>query len=122
MDPVGYVEFVSLEADARAVLTDSGGVQEETTFLGVPCFTLRDNTERPVTVREGTNTLLGLSPERIARILPALAERANGSVPSPPEGWDGEAAERLVAVLADGAGQGWVAGRPSGIPALGVRE
>ena len=67
VDPVGYLDFLSLEADAAAVLTDSGGIQEETTYLGVPCFTLRDNTERPVTVRAGTNTLLGLAPERIAR-------------------------------------------------------
>ena len=66
LDPLGYLEFLSLEADATAVLTDSGGVQEETTYLGVPCFTLRDNTERPVTIRAGTNTLLGLDPARIA--------------------------------------------------------
>ncbi len=62
LEPLGYLEFLSLEADAAGVLTDSGGVQEETTFLGVPCFTLRDNTERPVTLRAGTNTLLGLEP------------------------------------------------------------
>jgi UDP-N-acetylglucosamine 2-epimerase (non-hydrolysing) len=100
VDPVGYLDFLSLEADARGVLTDSGGVQEETTYLGVPCFTLRDNTERPVTIRAGTNTLLGLAPERIAAILPALEaappRRSNGH---PPEGWDGRAAERLVEVL-----------------------
>ena len=72
-DPVGYLDFLSLEADAAAVLTDSGGIQEETTYLGVPCFTLRDNTERPVTVRAGTNTLLGLAPERIAEIPELLA-------------------------------------------------
>ena len=68
IDPVGYLDFLSLEADAAAVLTDSGGIQEETTYLGIPCFTLRDNTERPVTVRAGTNTLLGLDPSRIAEI------------------------------------------------------
>ncbi len=62
-EPAGYLDFLSLEADAGAVLTDSGGIQEETTWLGVPCFTLRDNTERPVTVRAGTNTLLGLDPD-----------------------------------------------------------
>ena len=71
-EPLGYLDFLSLEADAAAVLTDSGGVQEETTFLGVPCFTLRDNTERPVTITLGTNTLLGLEPGRIADILPSL--------------------------------------------------
>jgi UDP-N-acetylglucosamine 2-epimerase (non-hydrolysing) len=62
VDPVGYLDFLALEAAATAVLTDSGGVQEETTYLGVPCFTLRDNTERPVTIRAGTNQLLGLDP------------------------------------------------------------
>lgn len=98
VDPVGYLDFLSLEADAAAVLTDSGGVQEETTYLGVPCFTLRDNTERPVTVRAGTNTLLGLDPARIDDILPAL-EGASGSTDSRPPMWDGRAAGRVVAVL-----------------------
>jgi UDP-N-acetylglucosamine 2-epimerase (non-hydrolysing) len=96
--PVPYLEFLSLEAEARAVLTDSGGVQEETTYLGVPCFTLRDNTERPVTVRAGTNTLLGLAPERIAEITAALAH--NGRPPSAaPPGWDGHASERVADVV-----------------------
>ena len=99
-DPVGYLDFLSLEADAAAVLTDSGGIQEETTYLGVPCFTLRDNTERPVTVRAGTNTLLGLAPERIAEI-PALLAAAPQRPPQPPEKWDGRAAERVADVLAD---------------------
>ena len=96
-EPVPYLEFLSLEADARAVLTDSGGVQEETTYLGVPCFTLRDNTERPVTVRAGTNTLLGLEPERIADILPALTQPK--VVSEPPLMWDGQAAKRVGAVI-----------------------
>jgi UDP-N-acetylglucosamine 2-epimerase (non-hydrolysing) len=99
VDPVGYLDFLSLEADAAAVLTDSGGIQEETTYLGIPCFTLRDNTERPVTVRAGTNTLLGLAPERIAEI-PALLEQAPATAPQPPDKWDGAAAERLAEVLA----------------------
>lgn len=102
LDPVGYLEFLSLQAGAAAVLTDSGGVQEETTYLGVPCFTLRANTERPVTVRAGTNTLLGLDPARIADILPALAD-ADRSAPNPPPGWDGHAAERVTAVIASSA-------------------
>jgi UDP-N-acetylglucosamine 2-epimerase (non-hydrolysing) len=98
VDPVGYLDFLSLEADAGAVLTDSGGVQEETTFLGVPCFTLRANTERPVTVRSGTNTLLGLDPAGIADILPALS--AGPRRPSSrPELWDGHAAERVADVF-----------------------
>jgi UDP-N-acetylglucosamine 2-epimerase (non-hydrolysing) len=100
VDPVGYLEFLSLEADAAAVLTDSGGVQEETTYLGVRCFTLRDNTERPVTVRAGTNTLLGLDPSRISEILPALGV-ATPVPESPPPGWDGHAADRVAAVICD---------------------
>jgi UDP-N-acetylglucosamine 2-epimerase (non-hydrolysing) len=98
-EPLGYVDFLSLLADAGAVLTDSGGIQEETTYLGVPCFTLRDNTERPVTIRAGTNTLLGLDPAAIAGIPRALAERPGGT-PQPPPLWDGRAAERIADVLA----------------------
>ncbi|HET8756519.1 MAG TPA: UDP-N-acetylglucosamine 2-epimerase (non-hydrolyzing) [Solirubrobacteraceae bacterium] len=97
LEPLRYLEFMGLVDGAAAVLTDSGGIQEETTYLGVPCFTLRDNTERPVTVELGTNTLLGLAPERIAEV-PALigAGGEPGAVPH----WDGRAAERIVAVLA----------------------
>ena len=98
VDPLPYVDFLSLQADAGAVLTDSGGVQEETTYLGVPCFTLRANTERPVTVRAGTNTLLGLDPARIAEIPALLAAR--GPAPPPPPGWDGHAGERIAGVVA----------------------
>jgi UDP-N-acetylglucosamine 2-epimerase (non-hydrolysing) len=100
VDPVGYLDFLSLEADAAAVLTDSGGIQEETTYLGVPCFTLRDNTERPVTVRAGTNTLLGLEPDRIREIPARLAGTEEGSS-QPPQKWDGHAAQRLADVVAD---------------------
>jgi UDP-N-acetylglucosamine 2-epimerase (non-hydrolysing) len=100
--PLGYLNFLSLLADAGAVLTDSGGIQEETTYLGIPCFTLRDNTERPVTVRAGTNTLLGLDPAAIAGIPAALAAR--GDAPSePPQLWDGRAAERIADVVIAGA-------------------
>jgi UDP-N-acetylglucosamine 2-epimerase (non-hydrolysing) len=98
-DPAGYLDFLSLEADAGAVLTDSGGIQEETTWLGVPCFTLRDNTERPVTVRAGTNTLLGLDPARIGEI-PKLLEGVDAT-PQRPDLWDGKASQRIVDVLAD---------------------
>ena len=98
IEPLGYLDFLSLEAEAGAVLTDSGGIQEETTYLGVPCFTLRDNTERPVTVRAGTNTLLGLDPAAIAGIPAALA--AAVTAPSePPPLWDGHAAERIADVI-----------------------
>jgi UDP-N-acetylglucosamine 2-epimerase (non-hydrolysing) len=95
VDPVGYLDFLSLEADAAAVLTDSGGIQEETTFLSVPCFTLRDNTERPVTIRAGTNTLLGLDPARIREIPALLRDRGASANPAPPL-WDGRAAERIA--------------------------
>jgi UDP-N-acetylglucosamine 2-epimerase (non-hydrolysing) len=101
IEPIGYLDFLSLEADAAAVLTDSGGIQEETTYLGVPCFTLRDNTERPVTVRAGTNTLLGLAPERITEI-PALLAGSSPASPQPPEKWDGQAARRVADAL-----EGW---------------
>jgi UDP-N-acetylglucosamine 2-epimerase (non-hydrolysing) len=99
VDPLGYIDFLHLEAHARLVLTDSGGVQEETTVLGVPCLTLRLNTERPVTVTEGTNTVVGNKPDRIV----AEAERVlrDGRPPARrPRLWDGRAAERVLAVLA----------------------
>ena len=96
-EPAGYLDFLSLEMDAAAVLTDSGGIQEETTWLGVPCFTLRDNTERPVTLDRGTNTLLGLEPSRIAEIPGLLAEAR--TTPQSPEGWDGRAAERICNLI-----------------------
>jgi UDP-N-acetylglucosamine 2-epimerase (non-hydrolysing) len=99
--PVGYLEFLSLLEGAAAVLTDSGGIQEEATYLGLPCFTLRDNTERPVTCEQGTNVLLGLAPERIAEV-PRLIGESPSAPLSPPPGWDGRAAERLVDVLEAG--------------------
>jgi UDP-N-acetylglucosamine 2-epimerase (non-hydrolysing) len=98
-EPVGYVEFLGLVTEAAGVLTDSGGIQEETTFLGVPCFTLRDNTERPITCELGTNTLLGLAPARIAE-LPRLIAQGGAARREPPPKWDGRAAERIVEVLA----------------------
>jgi len=97
VDPVRYREFITLEKKARFILTDSGGIQEETTFLGLPCVTLRPNTERPITVTEGTNELADLDTveEKSGRIL------AGGWKPgSVPELWDGKTAERIVKVLA----------------------
>ena len=95
--PLGYLEFLGLEAEARFLLTDSGGVQEETSALGIRCFTLRDTTERPVTVELGTNTVLGLQPERIREIPALLAEpRSANEIPL----WDGEAGGRAADVLA----------------------
>ena len=101
IDPIGYLDFLSLEAEARAVLTDSGGVQEETTYLRVPCFTLRDNTERPVTIRAGTNTLLGLAPASIDAILPML-DAGKHAPQTRPSGWDGHASDRLADVICEG--------------------
>jgi UDP-N-acetylglucosamine 2-epimerase (non-hydrolysing) len=98
-DPLGYLDFLSLLADSRAVLTDSGGIQEETTYLGIPCFTLRANTERPITLTAGTNTLLGLDPAAITQIPLALAQRP-ANPPEPPPLWDGHAAERIADVIA----------------------
>jgi UDP-N-acetylglucosamine 2-epimerase (non-hydrolysing) len=101
-DPLGYLDFLSLLADARAVLTDSGGIQEETTYLGIPCFTFRANTERPITITAGTNTLLGLDPSAIAQI-PAALTQPPANPPAPPPLWDGHASERIADVV---AGQG----------------
>jgi UDP-N-acetylglucosamine 2-epimerase (non-hydrolysing) len=98
LDPLGYLDFLALVASAAGVLTDSGGIQEETTFLGIPCFTLRDNTERPVTIELGTNVLLGLAPERIDEV-PDLIDVAASRPAQVPPLWDGRAAERIVDVL-----------------------
>ncbi len=107
--PLPYVDFLSLEAGAAAVLTDSGGVQEETTVLGVPCFTLRDNTERPVTISDGTNTLLGLEPGRVREIPGLLALGAGGEARCPPL-WDGQAGPRAATAILAALGLRPVAG------------
>ncbi len=98
VEPLGYLDFLALTADARLVMTDSGGIQEETTALGVPCLTLRENTERPVTVEVGTNQLVGTDPAKaVAAAREVLAGRGRqGRVP---ERWDGRAAERVAEVL-----------------------
>jgi UDP-N-acetylglucosamine 2-epimerase (non-hydrolysing) len=98
LEPIGYFEFLSLVKSSAGVITDSGGIQEETTYLDIPCFTLRANTERPITCSEGTNTLLGLQPERILEVPQLL--RAPAARRAAPAGWDGRAAERIVDVLA----------------------
>jgi UDP-N-acetylglucosamine 2-epimerase (non-hydrolysing) len=97
-EPLGYLDFLSLLADAGAVLTDSGGIQEETTYLDIPCFTLRANTERPITITAGTNTLLGLDPSAITQIPQALTQRPAKSSQPPPL-WDGHAAERIADIV-----------------------
>lgn len=97
--PQAYMAFLDLWKDAAVVLTDSGGLQEETTALGVPCITIRDNTERPVTVDEGSNVLAGTDPARIVAEANKVL-RGEGKQGRRPQLWDGKAAERIVAVLA----------------------
>jgi UDP-N-acetylglucosamine 2-epimerase (non-hydrolysing) len=97
-DPLGYLDFVGLLCDARVVLTDSGGIQEETTVLGVPCLTLRESTERPVTVSEGTNVVVGTNPDLI-RTEARKAIAGDRPAARRPEKWDGLAGERIVDVL-----------------------
>ena len=100
LDPVGYLDFMQLMQNARLILTDSGGIQEETTYLGIPCITIRENTERPVTVEIGTNVMTGSDPQRIidetGKILSGKGKK--GRIP---ELWDGKAAERIVRILAE---------------------
>jgi len=98
LKPLGYLDFLGLMADAMAVLTDSGGIQEETTVLGVPCLTLRENTERPITIDQGTNCLTGSDPDRIVRSFDKIRE-GGGSGQGRPELWDGKAASRIVEIL-----------------------
>jgi UDP-N-acetylglucosamine 2-epimerase (non-hydrolysing) len=111
LEPQGYIRFLSLLVGASAVLTDSGGIQEETTVLGVPCFTLRDTTERPITVSEGTNCVLGTGSEALARfeeLLPSAAPAPGGIL----EGWDGQAGQRAADALLDRFGDVQLAAGP----------
>jgi UDP-N-acetylglucosamine 2-epimerase (non-hydrolysing) len=96
--PVGYLDFLCLLSKATLVLTDSGGIQEETTALGVPCLTLRENTERPITISEGTNLLVGTDPAKIVAAAQNVLRGHSKSGRIPPL-WDGHAAERIVAIL-----------------------
>jgi UDP-N-acetylglucosamine 2-epimerase (non-hydrolysing) len=98
VDPLGYLDFVRLMSDARLVLTDSGGIQEETTILGVPCVTIRQNTERPVTVTHGTNRLAGTTSDGIRKTI-ATVLAADRMIVAPPPLWDGRASERIAETL-----------------------
>jgi UDP-N-acetylglucosamine 2-epimerase (non-hydrolysing) len=99
-EPLGYLDFLKLTSHARLILTDSGGLQEESTFLGIPCLTLRENTERPITVVQGTNRLVGNDPEKIlAGALEILRNESPKRSDAVPELWDGRAADRIVEVL-----------------------
>lgn len=102
LPPLGYLAMLGLTAGAKVVLTDSGGLQEEATALGVPCLTLRENTERPITIAEGTNTLVGCDPDAVTRAY-AEIESTGGKRGRIPELWDGHAADRIVAEL-----EGWL--------------
>jgi UDP-N-acetylglucosamine 2-epimerase (non-hydrolysing) len=98
MPPISYLKFLDLWKDASLVLTDSGGIQEETTVLGIPCFTIRENTERPITIKYGTNILVGTTGKGILKAYKKFKEgkRKKGKVPKL---WDGKTAERIVKVL-----------------------
>ena len=100
LEPVGYLDFLKLLASARLALTDSGGIQEESTILQVPCLTLRENTERPVTVEMGSNRVVGHDPERIVAAYRQIVDEGVGAPKTPPL-WDGRAAERIVEVLVE---------------------
>jgi len=99
IDPLGYLDFLRLTGEAAVVLTDSGGIQEETTILGVWCLTLRENTERPATITHGTNRLVGNDPARIVAMY-RECRAARLETPPVPEKWDGRAAERIAALIA----------------------
>ncbi len=99
MDPIGYVEFLGLQRKSAFVITDSGGIQEETTFLGVPCLTVRENTERPITVSVGSNILVGKDMDRLKKEAGKILS-GNPKAGGVPPLWDGNAGERIAKVLA----------------------
>lgn len=108
-DPVGYLDFLALQENAKLVITDSGGIQEETTVLGVPCLTVRENTERPVTVDTGSNILVGTDMPRLVAEVRAVLE-GRGKHGDSPEFWDGKAGERIAEVVCAGGWSPWAEG------------
>jgi UDP-N-acetylglucosamine 2-epimerase (non-hydrolysing) len=106
LEPLPYLEFLSLQCHSALVITDSGGIQEETTFLGIPCLTVRENTERPITLTQGTNQLVGRDPKKlrnaVADVLSGKSARRGGTMPAIPL-WDGRAAERIARIVVQDA-------------------
>jgi len=106
IEPLGYLDFLKLMAHAAVVLTDSGGMQEETTILGVPCMTLRRNTERPITVSEGTNRLVAPQPDAILAEFRRIQALGDSTCVQRPALWDGQAAQRIAAALIEASAKG----------------
>ena len=99
IEPLGYLDFLRLYSGAKLVLTDSGGLQEETTALSIPCLTLRENTERPITIEMGTNKLVGVNPEKIKKAALEILENSDTKDAKIPPLWDGKTAERICNAL-----------------------
>jgi UDP-N-acetylglucosamine 2-epimerase (non-hydrolysing) len=98
IEPLGYIDFIKLVKESKFVVTDSGGIQEETTILRIPCLTMRDNTERPVTLKEGTNYLVGRNKKKIMKYISDIL-KGRSKKGSTPMLWDGKAAQRIVKIL-----------------------
>ncbi len=103
VEPIGYLDFLALQRHAKVVVTDSGGVQEETTYLGVPCITVRENTERPVTITEGTNVLIGQDMARLQKEVERVLD-GNARTGGRPDLWDGGAGDRIAQIVVEWAG------------------
>jgi UDP-N-acetylglucosamine 2-epimerase (non-hydrolysing) len=105
LEPLPYLEFLALQRHAALVITDSGGIQEETTFLGIPCLTVRENTERPITIARGTNQLVGRDLDRLRTAVEEILKNDSGTRREPDRNrvplWDGHAAERIAEIICD---------------------